>query len=646
MIAYVSILNTVKAHISLGSNSGVIGWKFVPNQSLPGSETLPYPGTSFADILLSHDAILAPLFGPREGTPFVDVGALSFDFAPSGLEAPSELLPTPVHSRKYDFQFDETRNASILHRLFEFLHSGIHPRYSVLSNENLGFQATYRGSLVSKIKADNISYTLAGYYPFGLGHAGQADVRTYVSSHNNYGCLPGGPFLADYETNVFHFSYKDYVTKFSDLGESNHTDPLRYSTDFDVNLVDNGYAGYRIAAKIKCQFFGTFGSVACTYRWRYVLDILGFDRVEYINIGPHYRFGKGPLYYPDRRDVYNVVFEYVTCDSGSMDVSVPNLDSYLYGIHPIIKGSDLSSEPSSLDVVDHRRILRDKSYDLSDRCFRDLHNLKDASYLSTVDSVNDMQRGTSSDVLQTLAKLPDAASMIPKIREFIAVCEDIRHRRFNISTLKDLAGLAATTNLQSNFQWQPFQRFLTDQLPEVVRGISEGWTRSPYVVGRGKYSYVFNEGLLGYPSARLTARSKIVVDTSISSVFATVLGLDGLGIMPKPSNLWDLIPFSFVVNWMTGVGASIRNAENGLFLMVFPTYGVHTLTIEASLTTKDLDTLKLSSDPLDPFSLRWYHRDVSLYIPLPTSGKYPFGLPTGSPSITLIASLLYSLIVG
>jgi len=636
----------MKASISLGPYSGITGWKFVSNQSIPGSETLPFPGTAFKDIMLSHDPLIASLLGPRESTAFVDIGMTSLDVAPNAFSQVSPLLDTPVNTSVYDRVRDERRNASILHHVFEFLHSPFDPNHDTLSREHPCFQANYRGGLVSKALAEGYDSVLSSYLPFGLGHAGASNVRMYTSHYNVYGCYNGGPFLADWETNAFHHSHKDFVRRMAEQSPYSHTDPLRYKTNLNITFRDFGLLGYEFDCVCTCQFFGTFGSTACTYKWAYTFRMEGVQPMHWVDFGSHYRLGKGAKYYPDLRDVFRLSFEYITCDTASMDVSPLDMDSYLYAVHPIVKGQSILSDPPSLGVDDFKLAFRRNTYAFSDECFADLVNLKDANYLSTVDSVNDMQRGTSSDILQTLSKLPDAASMIPKIREFISICEDIQHRKIDISTIKDLVGLAATTNLQSNFQWQPFQRFLTEQLPEVIRGISDGWSRNSIVIGRGKFSFAFDTGYLHYPSARLTARSKIVVDTGVSSVFGTVLGLDGLGVMPKPSNLWDLIPFSFVVNWITGVGANMRRAENGLFLLAFPTYGVHTIAIEAEPQAQDMVNWKLTIDPANAFRYRWYYRDVSRYIPLPTSGKYPFGLPTGSPPITLVLSLLYSLVLG
>jgi hypothetical protein len=368
----------------------------------------------------------------------------------------------------------------------------------------------------------------------------------------------------------------------------------------------------------------------------------GFQR--YLPIDDLYIFGNAtyPFVWDKTLSIVNMVIE---CDVPGQDISIPAWGDVFDQVLGAAKAQTLSAKSVLPVSVDYQSLLLSETNRLTSCVMADLQNLKDASYLSTVDSVESMQRGTSSDILQTLAKLPDAASMIPKIKEFISLCSEIRHEPLNPTTLKDLVDLATSTNLQSNFQWQPFQRFITEQLPEVLRGIVAGWTRSSIVIGRGKFSYSFPTDYFGFPSARVTSRSKIVVDCGTSTAFAQVLGLDGLGILPKPSNLWDLIPLSFTINWMTGVGANIRRAENGLFLLVFPTYGVHSLTVEAGISSRSVEILDFSPDPTDPFRLRAYHRDVSRYIPLPTSGKYPFGLPTGPPPITLVASLLWQLLL-
>lgn len=626
-----------------GSFMGYLGHIFNMTQGMPSVETVPYTNTSFATIVLSHDPVLAPIL---RGNVFVDLGLASFDAPPLGFQTPSELFPTPVHSRKYDLQFDESHNASTLHRIFDFLHSGLHPRSPNMYNENLGMQSNYRGSAAigDGVGASPLTSDLLA--PFGLGHFGLANVTLYQSEYHSYGMYLDGTAYSVWYPTIWRYSYLDWLTKMASHDVNSNADPFRYSGTYKVALDKRGLDGY--TAKVSCsvQFYGV-SPVYCTYRWSYTLDIFGIGQPGFVKhpvVADFYLFGDTASSDLGRR--LSITDWSVSCDVPSQDVSVPDLGPLFGPCFTTAKAQTFTpATPAQYGDPDPRVVIRDRAYSFGSACYHEIPHLRDASYLSTVNSVESMQRGTNSDILQTLAKLPDAASMIPKINEFIHLCEEIHHKGFNIVTLKDLVDLAASTNLQSNFQWQPFQRFITEQLPEVVRGIVQGWTRNPYVVGRGKFFYAFPDEFLGYPQARLTARSKIVVDTGINSVFATVLGLDGLGILPKPSNLWDLIPLSFTINWITGVGANIRRAENGLFLLAFPTYGVHSLTIEAGLQTKDTEYLKLSVDPMDPLRFRWFYRDVSRFLPLPTSGKYPFGLPTGPPPVTLVASLLWQLLL-
>ena len=625
-----------------GKHAAHLGYIFNMTQGMPSVETTPSTGTSFTTIVLSHDPVLAPIL---RGNAFVDLGLSGFGPPPSGFDAGEEFFPTPVHSRKYDSQFDERRNASILLRITDFLHSGLHPRSPNLYNENLCIQSNYRGSATIANFSGPSSVSEELLVPFGLGHYGIDKVKHYDSDYIITGVGTNSNVENFWVPTLWHYSYQDWLRKMS-LGHQSNTDPLRYTGNYDVDFFEGDTNGY--GAKVSCsvQFFG-YSPVYCTYRWSYILVVLGCPLPGYVQHPTNpalYQFGGGSGLSWSKR--LAITGWSVACDVSSQDISIPNLDPLFSTCYTIAKSQTLQSvSPAQLDSLNPLVVVRDQTYRLGSLCYRELSHLKDANYLSTVDSVETMQRGTNSDILQTLSKLPDAASMIPKINEFISLCEDIHHKHFDITTLKDLVGLAATTNLQSNFQWQPFQRFITEQLPEVVRGIVQGWNRDPFVTGRGKFSYSFPGEFLGFPSARLTARSKIVVDTGLNSAFAMVLGLDGLGILPKPSNLWDLIPLSFTINWITGVGANIRRAEYGLFLLAFPTYGVHSLTIEAGLPTKVANDLNLLADPNLPLRLRWYYRDVSTYIPLPQSGKYDFGLPTGSPPITLVASLLWQLLL-
>jgi hypothetical protein len=114
--------------------------------------------------------------------------------------------------------------------------------------------------------------------------------------------------------------------------------------------------------------------------------------------------------------------------------------------------------------------------------------------------------------------------------------------------------------------------------------------------------------------------------------------------LPKPSNIWDLIPFTFVVNWFTGVGAAMRRAEYSVLMATIPAYYVHTYTIRSPLEPDELRKWSLRSSGVDRAYLRLYYRDVSLFTPAVRDSRFAFGMPTQLPPMGTLGSLLWQLI--
>jgi hypothetical protein len=264
-----------------------------------------------------------------------------------------------------------------------------------------------------------------------------------------------------------------------------------------------------------------------------------------------------------------------------------------------------------------------------------------------VDAVNSVESGTTTDVLQSLYKLPQYESMIPKLMEAIDILCDIYHKNVHLSTLGEIMKLLSATTLQGSFQWRPALQLLTNELPKIVALIQELQQKKSrnLVVGRGKFNFEFQPSAFGRPTSHLLARSKIVLDISERSLVSAFLGWDGLGIWPKPSTLWDLVPFSFVANWFTGIGASIKRAEYATLLLDVPAYFVHTYAITSPFTEDELATWEMAnSSSDDPLSLRAYYRDVSHYSPLPRDSAFGFGLPQHLPPLGVVGALLYQIL--
>jgi len=274
----------------------------------------------------------------------------------------------------------------------------------------------------------------------------------------------------------------------------------------------------------------------------------------------------------------------------------------------------------------------------------DWKNVTPAAIFSTADAVKDLERSLNVNILQNLQKLPDIASMMPAFKDAVKVLGKLAHRDLSLATLREIADLISQTELQRSFQWRPSLDVLKEYLPQLWKTIQFLGQTSENSLGYGKFRFELPSGSFGRTESRLVVRTKLVVDTSHRGLLSSLLKYDALGTIPKASNLWDLIPFSFAVNWFTGIGTSIRRAEYMVALLTLPAYYVHTYTITSPLTEEELHSYGFSSSTTSPAHLRLYYRDLSLYAPPVRDSRYGFGIPTQLPPLGTVASLLWQLI--
>jgi hypothetical protein len=307
------------------------------------------------------------------------------------------------------------------------------------------------------------------------------------------------------------------------------------------------------------------------------------------------------------------------------------------------------SYPTTLDLQaeEHRDgILRDFGSGRVLRPFADavdaqFYDIVPASLFSTVEAVKDAEGSIDTNLLQNLQKLPAIAESMPDVIKGVGVIRSLVTDR-DLSSLRGLLDFVTSTNLQVDFTLRPYIDLVREVLPQLLQVLSRLSSFSEYSLGYGQYSFDFPSGTFGRDSVRLVVRTKLVVDFSLRGLLSPVLQLDALGVLPKPSNLWDLVPFSFLANWFTGVGGAMRRGEYSLLLAQVPASFVHTYTLTSPLTESEL-ALYGYKTASDVAKLKLYYRDVSTINPAPRDSKFGFGIPTEIPFIGTLASLVYQL---
>jgi hypothetical protein len=342
-------------------------------------------------------------------------------------------------------------------------------------------------------------------------------------------------------------------------------------------------------------------------------------------------------------------FSYAITSSNAAGDSGPVYEEFEDASNYVSAALFLSFPPDPDDAV---KILDGSVYDrLSSRQYLDSFesavrdswsDIVPSCLHSSVDAFKQAEGYLGVNLLQNIVKLPDIADNVTFIRDAVKVLSRLLHRDLSFATLRDIANFASSAELRGSFEWRPYLDFATRYLPLMLSTIHTIGL-SGRVVGRGSFRYKISNDL-GRDEVTLVTRTKLVMDASPSGLLSAAIGADALGILPKASNLWDLLPFTFVVNWFTGVGEAMRRAEYSLVLAGIPAYFVHTYALTSPLSADELASLGTSSAGTQPASLRLYYRDFTTYNPAFKESRFSFGIPTSLPNAGVLGSLLYQLI--
>lgn len=245
------------------------------------------------------------------------------------------------------------------------------------------------------------------------------------------------------------------------------------------------------------------------------------------------------------------------------------------------------SDPASLSTADAKGLVDvltaelGREFPIPDKHFGDL--AMDASKKAQANSVN---------MIAFFKDLRHPTEMIPKLR--------------NLSSLKGLAdnvltvdyGILPTVSDLKTI-WQAFQK---------IRPFIDSNGFSVYNADHRESKRV---DLVNYS---LEQHIKLAIDDEDSEILRLATAIDSWGFAPTLENLWDLVPYSFVVDWFVDVGGLLERIDTGLRLAM---KNIRYVTMSRKTTVSG----KFPANNLAPIvgKLEWvhYHRWVSDQCPVP-----------------------------
>lgn len=301
--------------------------------------------------------------------------------------------------------------------------------------------------------------------------------------------------------------------------------------------------------------------------------------------------------------------------------------------------------PSRIESA--RQILKPGSFHYACDLLRG--DIRLSAFQSTSDALVQLESGLDTNLIEQISQLSELPDYLPRLVEAVRLVKSLAKLDV-VGSIRDLLDLVTSLRLRYSYAYAPDFDFLETELPRIGGLVERLLLNGPVTrIARGKFTWVFPEGTFGVPFSRLETRTKLVVPNEISPAILSAMGIRSLGLSPTPGNFWDLVPFSFVVDWFFDIGRRIREAENiALLSLTSPSYLCHTFRIVAPIPDEVMETVPLvAMSESNPDVYRpewiWFLREISRTVPPPRTGRFDFDLPGRPPNLANMGSLLWQL---
>lgn len=185
------------------------------------------------------------------------------------------------------------------------------------------------------------------------------------------------------------------------------------------------------------------------------------------------------------------------------------------------------------------------------------------------------------------------------------------------------------------------------EIAEKSQIIWRNFCSNPTGVARGKGVLVDvpDELLRDFPSTKAVFKTVIRYRYDPDSLIFTLLKLEGIGVLPRLRSVWDLMPGSFILDWVLNVGAALEIADKGMMIMLLDSvYTVNGINVFWNFPVDVEDQYDFRVLSLDQFEqkragYRFFERHVLNGVPSLSATRLPI-LAANGPSDWILAGAL------
>jgi hypothetical protein len=269
-------------------------------------------------------------------------------------------------------------------------------------------------------------------------------------------------------------------------------------------------------------------------------------------------------------------------------------------------------------------------------------SIQPSGFYAADDALDTQIEVLKANNLENLTQLSGILSLLPplpKLAEFVAKAVDgdpgvlvdlvdyvtstILHYRFDTSTTVSDAAEIASSDLIS-------------KLKQLLA--------SNAITSYGKFAWVKPDNVPFWGDGKLVlvTRAKLRFSLDASTLLADYLSADASGLMPSLSRCWDLVPFSFVVDWFANEGERLHAIDDQLlFAFVGVQWVLYSYKLLYFPSDSELSAFGLENpNPDDLFHISVYIRELSLYVPRLRDSEFDF-LAAKKPNLLTVGSFLW-----
>jgi hypothetical protein len=231
--------------------------------------------------------------------------------------------------------------------------------------------------------------------------------------------------------------------------------------------------------------------------------------------------------------------------------------------------------------------------------------------------------------LESFPELPSLVKGIKNVAELASALKGLRSG--DLRALSRVVDSLANAYLYYKYGASPAKsdyeaaRKLISQRLNDLDVLSKGMLPRVY----GKFSYKIPEELPGFPGVlRVEARTTMAIRVSPTGWVLQLLAIEDAGLLPSLANIWDLVPFSFILDWFTSLGDRFEDIDRyALRELIDVDYYIHTWKYSYTPSEKIYSPLSIGGN--ERLQLTRFVRERSLLNPSFSKSRFDFHQPTG-----------------